>query len=348
MCLSSITPLLAQDAEVMRYAGYIGEGEYEIRMSLQRRGDSVTGSYNYRHIGKPIKLIGTISGSSLVLNEIDEKGNTTATFTGTIGELGNEISGEWKKVGSAKQLSFSVYAGAATDITGTDNIDAEDRVIIEEKVASFKGGKGDARRGAIINYPAVSGLKNSPAVAKVRAALSPQNIFGQSLEEIRSAILADRATIVDASYAINYNKNYLLDITFSVETGGGAYPDNYNIHRLINLKTGEPVKASELFNQAMLKPLAAMVEKQLKAEIKKTIDENSKEDPDVDSYFEDKRYQLKDLNNISVDDKGVTFLYDYEFPHVIQALQPEGRFFFSYAQLKPYINPNGLLRPFIK
>jgi hypothetical protein len=71
MCLSSITPLLAQDAKVMRYAVYIGEGEYEIRMSLQRRGDSVTDSYNYCHIGKPIKLIVTIKGGSLVLNEID-------------------------------------------------------------------------------------------------------------------------------------------------------------------------------------------------------------------------------------------------------------------------------------
>jgi len=43
---------------------------------------------------------------------------------------------------------------------------------------------------------------------------------------------------------------------------------------------------------------------------------------------------------------GVTFLYDAGFPHVIQALQPDGRYFFSYAVLRPHIKSSGPLGVF--
>ena len=39
----------------------------------------------------------------------------------------------------------------------------------------------------------------------------------------------------------------------------------------------------------------------------------------------------------------MTFKYDYGFPHVIQALQPEGKFFFTWEQLRPFLVPGGLL-----
>jgi hypothetical protein len=41
-------------------------------------------------------------------------------------------------------------------------------------------------------------------------------------------------------------------------------------------------------------------------------------------------------------------LYDPEFPRVIQALQPDGSYFFTYAELKPFIKPGGLLGKFIR
>jgi hypothetical protein len=73
-----------------------------------------------------------------------------------------------------------------------------------------------------------------------------------------------------------------------------------------------------------------------------------KKDPDMKetdpaSLFESTNFTVADLNEFSVGDNGVSFIYDYGFPHVIQALQPGGSYFFTWTQLKPYIKPGGLL-----
>ena len=93
--------------------------------------------------------------------------------------------------------------------------------------------------------------------------------------------------------------------------------------------------------------LAAMVKKEQEKEIAKAIEE-IKNDPDAGEsdpaeLFSSADFTSKDLDWFGLDDKGVTFKYDYGFPHVIQALQPEGEYFFSWEQLKPYIKPGSLL-----
>jgi hypothetical protein len=57
----------------------------------------------------------------------------------------------------------------------------------------------------------------------------------------------------------------------------------------------------------------------------------------------DLKFTNESFNEFSVDDKGVTILYDAGFPHAIKALQPDGRYFFTWAEIKPFIKPNGLL-----
>ena len=52
--------------------------------------------------------------------------------------------------------------------------------------------------------------------------------------------------------------------------------------------------------------------------------------------------------NFPISDEGVTFYYDYGFPHVIQALAPDGQYFFKWAELKPFIKPDGLLARFVR
>jgi len=42
----------------------------------------------------------------------------------------------------------------------------------------------------------------------------------------------------------------------------------------------------------------------------------------------------------------VTFLYDAGFPHAHAAFEPEGQYFFSYVELKPYLRSDGLLGQF--
>ena len=59
-------------------------------------------------------------------------------------------------------------------------------------------------------------------------------------------------------------------------------------------------------------------------------------------------FGMENLDNFSVNNRGVTFLYDFGFPHVIKALEPSGRYFFSYERLKEHINQDGLLGVFVR
>ena len=59
-------------------------------------------------------------------------------------------------------------------------------------------------------------------------------------------------------------------------------------------------------------------------------------------------FKLSDIDDFSISDKGVAFLYDAGYPHAIRAFEPEGRYFFSYAELKPFITREGPLGQFVK
>jgi len=55
-------------------------------------------------------------------------------------------------------------------------------------------------------------------------------------------------------------------------------------------------------------------------------------------------YSIKELDQFSVSDEGVTFIFDYGFPHAIKALEPEGRYFFSWPELRGLVRRNGALQ----
>jgi hypothetical protein len=199
------------------------------------------------------------------------------------------------------------------------------------------------KKRATVSYPVVTGGLSSPAVlSKVRSLLSVKNIFDTSIEEYRQD-----TWLSEFDYKVNYNKNYILDITFT-QSGSGAYPSTDNKHLAINLKTGRLIKAADVFKSDSLENLAAMVDKKLQAEIKETLDEVAR-DKDYDAeakksireMFESLKIGPQDLDNFSINDKGITFLYDAGFPHVAQALQPVGEYFFSYAGLSPYLKRKG-------
>jgi len=247
-------------------------------------------------------------------------------------------------------LSLPVLLCAATALS-TD-VAAQDRVIVRPRtLVIHRSGKlvrdFPERRTATVRYPIVSGLSNVNLLRRIQKALAIKNVFDTSLEEYRQA-----SWLLDFDFKVNYNKNFLLDVTFTQE-GMGAYPSTGTKHFLISLKSGMVVKAPNAFNAASLATLAHLADQKLKAEIKDLIKENqadSSTDAEQKNWVRDELNKLEikvqDLDEFSVSDKGVTFLYDADFPHVIQALQPNGQYFFSYAELRSYIRTNGPLGVF--
>ncbi len=64
------------------------------------------------------------------------------------------------------------------------------------------------------------------------------------------------------SYKVNYNKNSILDITFT-QDGSGAYPDTQTRHFAINLKNGNVIKASDAFITSSLPTLRTKLDGKL-------------------------------------------------------------------------------------
>jgi hypothetical protein len=198
------------------------------------------------------------------------------------------------------------------------------------------------RKRAIVNYPAVLGPRNSAVLGKVRALFDFKNIFGTSLAEYR----AD-TWLSEFDYKVNYNRNFILDITFMQE-GMGAYPDTHTKHFAINLKTGELIKAADAFASASHAELAALVDRKLQIENQETIRDSGEDRETAGDLLKDLKFTVDNLNEFSISDKGITFLYDAGFPHAVQALQPVGEYFFSFAELKSYIRQDGPLGVFVR
>ena len=252
-------------------------------------------------------------------------------------------------------LTLSLHAVGSPAIQ-TSNVrpdTADDHAIIQRRrivlIRSAQLAKDfPHKKRAVVTYPVVSGL--SPAVLRrVRSVLDFKNIFDYSLKEYREDTWLEEFT-----YAVNHNADHLLDITFT-QDGSGAYPDTQTKHFLINLRNGTVIKAVDAFQSARFPELAAAVNQKLQAELKKIDEEN--EAPNSESAdekamrreaYEALKFEVSNLDEFSVSGKGVTFLYDAGFPHVIRAWEPDGRYFFTYSELKPFIRPDGPLGQFVR
>jgi hypothetical protein len=190
-----------------------------------------------------------------------------------------------------------------------------------------------------INYPKIAGATGK----KIEAVLSYEKNFDFKIaEEIKEIYWLE-----SADYTVNYNNHNILDVTLFIE-GSGAYPSGSSKYLIVNSKTGTRVKPSDVFTN--LNGLAALGRKMQQAEIKAETARIKKDEPDFDpaEYFNDAKFTADNLWAFTVSEKGLTFHYDYGFPHVAQALQPDGEYFFSWAELKPFIKKEGLFGRFVK
>lgn len=204
------------------------------------------------------------------------------------------------------------------------------------------------KKTATVTYPIISGLRDPRVLHRVQSILQVKNAFDSSLTEYRQDSWLEEFT-----FKVNYNKNYILDITLT-QSGSGAYPDTHTKHIAINLKNGSVIKASDVFVDERRESLAALVNRKLQSELKQILKENSGSMSDaedtriVKEAEEVLEFKSENLDDFSVGAKGLTFLYDAGYPHVIQAFEPNGRYFFSYSELKPYIKRDGLLGQFVE
>lgn len=209
---------------------------------------------------------------------------------------------------------------------------------------------GDAKRTFEVRYPVISGTISPTAKKNLNNAINYWRVFKITLKDS----LEEDTSLSSLDYKVNYNKNGVLDISLFSETVA-AYPDTHRENLVIDLKTGKRVTFNDAFASSSKVKLAGLVNKRLgseKASIIKSIDadqENFRDNEDKESVKQtvnDLKFEPENFQEFSISDKGVTILYDAGFPHVIRALEPKGRYFFSWAAIKPFIKPGGLLEKF--
>jgi hypothetical protein len=206
----------------------------------------------------------------------------------------------------------------------------------------------DYKKKFTVVYPNISGV-NRRLKQKIERNLRYEKTFNyfftNGLDEEYQ--LLDKAT-----YRVVYNKNGILNLRFSIDVSA-AYESHYDKTVAVNLNTGEIIKPEEFFVKTKLEHLAKRLDKPLQAEIQKSLREVRKvygdeEGEQITIQFEGRSFTTNDLSEFEVSDKGITFVYKYEFAHIVRNHEPPGRFFLSYAQLKPFVRRAGLLGKLIK
>ena len=243
-------------------------------------------------------------------------------------------------------LSSAIYSESIAQVRN-------DRVVVNLRtIVIVRRGKivkdFPEKKRATIKYPVLSGLGDARVLRRVQSVLQIRNVFDTSVDEYKRD-----NWLQEFAYEVNYNQNYILDITFT-QDGSAAYPDTQTRHFAINLKNGNVIKAADAFMLDKLPVLANLVRAKFQTELKQILTDLAESKSDAEDIRVAKEaqealeFKLSDIDDFSIGDKGVTFLYDAGYPHAIRAFEPEGRYFFSYAELKPFILREGPLGQFVK
>ena len=222
---------------------------------------------------------------------------------------------------------------------------AQTVVVISKKVTYTRPRPtSDFKKTFTVNYPNVK-ASNAALSKKIESSISYEKNLPLDLKEEMGAY----QWLEEADFNVGYNKKGVLSVGLSV-TGTAAHQTWLYKTVVVDLKNGNKVRPIDVFTN--LKGLIAKLKTIQNAEIKEGI-KLIKEDPDYQGENTDKLFKYTDfialnLEGFSVDERGVTFYYDYGFPYIIRAIQPGGNYVLSWKEIKPFIKRRGLLGKFIR
>jgi hypothetical protein len=200
------------------------------------------------------------------------------------------------------------------------------------------------RKNFTVNYPKISGI--SPSIArKIEKTISYEAVLGLNIKEEQTEL----QWLEEADFQVSYNKNGLLSV-YLFASGAGAYPSVYGKNIVIDLKTGAKLSAKDIFTN--LEELVVKVREKQQKEIADSVEEiknnSDYEEENPEQLFESVDFAIENLEDFSIDESGITFHYNYGFPHAVKALEPSGEYFFSWKELRPFVKRGGLLARFVR
>lgn len=123
--------------------------------------------------------------------------------------------------------------------------------------------KNDFKATFRIVYPRVKISGNKAIEQKIIKSLDYEKVFDYSLNDEINKF----SSLENVYYKLNYNKNGFLDIGLFMETLG-AYPWSTKEYLVFDLKTGEKVNLSELFDSGSTVRLTEKIKTAMRRELK--------------------------------------------------------------------------------
>lgn len=217
------------------------------------------------------------------------------------------------------------------------------QVTVTPKKTIYKRTKpiDEYKKSFTITRPVISGV--SPAIArKIEAALDYEKLFDFTIKEEQG----EYQWLEEASYEVLYNEHHILCLGLTIE-GTAAYPSGSQRYVVVDTRTGSAAGPADVFTDRgkLAELVNERMAKAIEDEVKVWKEDADMKDLDEKELLGDKTFTEENLANFSVDAKGVTFRYEFGFPHAILAAEPDSEYLFTWSELRSFISPQGLLAP---
>ncbi len=185
---------------------------------------------------------------------------------------------------------------------------------------------------AVLTLPVVMGEEGDPVVEAMNNELSWEAVTGESLEETIEVFSRMQRGHTGSGFTVNHNAGGILDITLRIEFLG-AYPSTGYRHFCFDVTTGRSVRFSGLLRPGGDETLAGLLDSMLQVNIA-TKAADGLLDPEM---YDGHRFGVENLESFSITGEGVWFHYDFGFPHVALAAEPDGELFIPAESVIPLL-----------
>ena len=216
----------------------------------------------------------------------------------------------------------------------------DDHAIVTPKKIEWTTGKGEDRETTVMSRPVVTGLR-PPVLKRINKELEVKKILGSSY------VFYKHRQMFGLDYNVTHNRNHILAITFS----WNAYFACHEKGVVFDLRDGSLIKAQDLFLQDKVPELIKLIDQKLQAELEQMIRDSDEKDNLKYTWKAENTpliFTAEDLVEFQINEKGITFFYDPGFGHRAQWAEPEGRYFFSYSELKNFLKPSSVVSQFVE
>lgn len=211
---------------------------------------------------------------------------------------------------------------------------------VEETVQPTKDGEDPIP----LRHVVIDAAPDPKTLAAVQRLASVEALTGRTLDAWKADakdFSIDEGGFTGLHVDVTFNGCNLLQLNSRVDTVA-AYPSSEGNDVLIDLRTGRAIGADDVFAADKKAALAAKLQPQLARAIEAIGKETDV--ADIVGDIADARITPGDLANFQVRDTGLAFVYAFDFPHVIQALEPDP-FFLTWAELGPFLAKDGPIGP---